>query len=138
MKNMNCDSARLLRAGNSLRSRMLLLASLAFCACLALGLFVQPAAAQQDAQETLTNDSVVKLVRAGFKEKTVVAIIRSRPGRFDLAPDRLIELKRSGVSERIILAMIGQDDSEFMSDDYGFQSSRSEGIGRAGKKGSQP
>jgi hypothetical protein len=65
----------------------------------------------------LTNASVVKLVRAGFKEKTVIAIIRTRPTRFDLAPDRLIELKRSGVSENIILAMLARDDSIFMSDD---------------------
>ena len=137
MKNMNCDSARLLRAGKSLRSRMLLLASLAFWVCLALGLFVHRAAAKQNAQEPLTNASVVKLVRAGFREKTIVAIIRSRLGRFDLAPDRLIELKRSGVSERIILTMIGQDDSEFMSDEYGFESSRNEAAGPAAKSRSQ-
>jgi hypothetical protein len=137
MKNMNLDSARLLRVENPSRSEKLRLASLAFLACLALGLFVHPASAQQNAQEPLTNASVVKLVRAGFREKTIVAIIRSRPGRFDLAPDRLIELKRSGVSENIILTMIGQDDSEFMSDEYGFESSRSEGLGPSARRGSQ-
>src|SRR5438552_18904517 len=121
MKNMNCDSARLLRAGRSLRSRMLLLASLAFCVCLALGAFVHPAAAQQNAQEPLTNASVVKLIRAGFREKTVVAIIRSRPGRFDLAPDRLIELKRTGVGETIVLTLTGQGDSQIMSDEDRFE-----------------
>ena len=47
----------------------------------------------QAATNTLTNASVVKLVRAGFKEKTVVAIINARPVSFDLSPDRLIELK---------------------------------------------
>ena len=119
-----------------MRSGMFRLASLAFCACLALGLLAPPARAQQSVQEPLSNAQVVKLVRAGFRENTVIAIIRSRPGRFDLAPDRLIELKRSGVSERIILAMIGQDDPEFMSDEYGFESSRSEGIRSSGKKGS--
>lgn len=72
---------------------------------LSAGLF-QPALAQQSADMPLTNASVVKLVRAGFKEKTVIAIIRTRPTQFDLAPDRLIELKRSGVSERVILAML--------------------------------
>ena len=59
--------------------------------------------------QVLTNSSVVKLVRAGFREKTVIAIIRTRPSRFDLSPDRLIELKKNGVGERIILAMIGHD-----------------------------
>lgn len=85
------------------------------------------ASAQQSPEPPLTNASVVKLVRAGFKEKTVIAIIHSRAARFDLSPERLIELKRSGVSERIILTMIGQDDSEFMSDDFDFEDSRGNG-----------
>ena len=65
----------------------------------------------QVSEGMLTNNSVVKLVRAGFREKTVIAIIRSRPSRFELAPERLIELKRSGVSERIILAMLAREES---------------------------
>ena len=68
----------------------------------------------QSAEAPLTNSAVIKLVRAGFREKTVIAIIRSRPTRFDLGPDRLIELKKSGVSEKIILAMLAQDDSSLM------------------------
>lgn len=72
-----------------------------------------PALAQQSREAPLTNAAVIKLVRAGFKEKTVIAIIRSRPAQFDLAPDRLIELKRSNVSENIILAMLAIDDTEF-------------------------
>lgn len=67
--------------------------------------------AQAQAEAPLTNASVVKLVRAGFKEKTVIAIIHSRPNRFILDPDRLIELKRSGVNENIILAMLAQNES---------------------------
>lgn len=65
----------------------------------------------------LTNTEVVKLVRAGFKEKTVIAIINSRPNRFSLDPDKLIELKRKGVSEKIILAMLSQNDSFVMGED---------------------
>src|SRR5688572_27247845 len=97
--------------------------------CLWTGTFGISVSAQQNPGPPLTNAAVMKLVRAGFKEKTVIAIIHSRAVRFDLSPERLIELKRSGVSERIILAMIGQDDSEFMSDDFGFEDSR------AGKSG---
>lgn len=66
----------------------------------------------QGAEAPLTNASVIKLVRAGFSEKTVIAIIRTRPARFDLSPDRLIELKKNRVSERVILAMIGRDVDE--------------------------
>jgi len=79
----------------------------------------------QSAEAPLTNSSVVKLVRAGFREKTVIAIIRSRPARFDLTPERLIELKKSGVSERVILAMLAREEanvvaSEGWEDDDGF------------------
>jgi len=80
--------------------------------------------AGQKADEALTNASVVKLVRAGFREKTVIAIIVRRPSRFDLSPDALIELKKGGVSERIIVAMISRQDAEFFAgsemDDDGF------------------
>jgi hypothetical protein len=68
----------------------------------------------------LTNASVVKLVKAGFSEKAVIAIIRARPVNFDLAPERLIELKKSGVGEKIILAMIGRGGfDEMASEDWG-------------------
>ncbi|MEO8433622.1 MAG: hypothetical protein ABI596_01900 [Pyrinomonadaceae bacterium] len=106
-----------------MRQRTVLASRAVLLICLWAGTCVISTSAQQTAEPPLTNASVVKLVRAGFKEKTVIAIIRSRAARFDLSPERLIELKRSGVSERIILAMIGQDDSEFMSDDFGFEDS---------------
>jgi len=71
----------------------------------------------QSSEQPLTNSAVIKLVRAGFKEKTVIAIIQSRPNRFNLDPDRLIDLKRNGVGENIILAMLAQNDSFVFSDD---------------------
>jgi hypothetical protein len=91
---------------------MLLCLALIMC----LGLV---AVAQEKSEDALTNASVVKLVRAGFKEKTVIAIIHSRPVRFELTPDRLVELKKKGVSENIILAMIARDAGATMSDSFG-------------------
>lgn len=73
--------------------------------------------AQRAPESPLTNAAVVKLVRAGFKEKTVIAIIHNRQNRFNLEPDRLIELKRNGVSENIILAMLAQNDTFVFPDD---------------------
>ena len=66
----------------------------------------------------LTNAAVIKLVKAGFKEKTVIAIIGSRLTNFDLSTERMIELKRNGVSERVILAMIGRQESATVPDDF--------------------
>ena len=81
------------------------------------------AALAQSPSTPMTNTAVIKLVRAGFKDKTVIAIIHSRPNRFDLEPDRLIELKRNGVSENIILAMLSQNDAVFADDDFSFSDS---------------
>src|SRR6266498_4823433 len=94
--------------------------------------------AQQSAEASLTNASVVKLVRAGFKEKTVIAIIRSRPNRFELDPDRLIILKGSGVTENIILAMLAMDEAftpleDGWSDDSFFRRSGRQHENDAGK-----
>lgn len=69
-------------------------------------------ATQTDSEAPLTNNSIVKLVRAKFSEKTIMAIIRVRPVRFDLSPDRLIELKKNGVGERIILTMLARSEGD--------------------------
>ena len=82
-----------------------------FCLASTFGVFAQSTHAP------LTNAAVVKLVRAGFKDKTIIAIINSRPTRFNLDPDRLIDLKRNGVNENIILAMLAQEDGFVLSDD---------------------
>ncbi len=77
-----------------------------------------PSGYAQGARELpLTNTAIVKLVRAGFKEKTVIAIIRNRANRFNLDPDRLIELKRNGVTENIILVMLSQSEGFVLSED---------------------
>ena len=60
----------------------------------------------QQSEAPLTNASVIRLVKAGFKEKTVIAIINNRPGDFKLDTEHLIDLKRNGVNENIIMAML--------------------------------
>lgn len=72
--------------------------------------------AQESSSAPLTNASVVKLVKAGFKDKTIIAIIGNRPNLFNLDPDQLIELKQQGVSENIILAMLSTEDPTYVLD----------------------
>ena len=84
--------------------------------CLCLLLTVGVSAQQQDGP--LTNVAVVKLVKAGFKDKTIISIINSRPAKYKLDTDDLIELKRNGVNEKIILAMLSaQMGTVFLADD---------------------
>lgn len=71
----------------------------------------------QESQATLTNVSVIKLVKAGFKEKTIITIIGNRPTDFTLGTEQLIELKRSGVNENIILAMLSSQMGTVFVDD---------------------
>jgi hypothetical protein len=71
---------------------------------------------QADADAPLTNAAIIKLARAKFSDKMIVAVIHARAAKFDLAPDKLIELKKNGVSERVILAMLGRGGDDQLAD----------------------
>ena len=74
--------------------------------------------AQTKDEGPMTNAEVVKLVKAGFKEKTIVLIIASRIPKFDLSSDQMIKLKRAGVNENIIVAMLArQEGTDMPADD---------------------
>jgi hypothetical protein len=122
---------------SSFRNRIVLVVLL-------LALLTGIAAGQATDNNTpLTNAAVVKLVRAGFKEKTIISIVWARPPAYDLSPDRMIELKRSGVSEKIILAMLSRQDGIASNDDswnddpffdQGSKKKQKENSGGAGKE----
>lgn len=78
--------------------------------CLLLGGAIAVSAQARQNEGPLTNAEVIKLVKAGFKEKTVVLIIAARAPNFDLSPDKMILLKRAGVSENIIVAMLARQE----------------------------
>ncbi len=80
-----------------------------FCLLLGGAGLVNAQTRQQD-QGPMTNAEVVKLSKAGFKEKTIVLIISSRIPNFDLSSDKMIQLKRAGVSENIIIAMLARQE----------------------------
>lgn len=63
--------------------------------------FASPVAA-----ETLTNDSVIQLVKAGIGNDAIIAKIKTTPGNYALGTDDLIALKNSGVPGDVIAAMI--------------------------------
>jgi hypothetical protein len=86
--------------------------------CLLAGCAIGASAQSKSSDGPLTNAEIVKLVKAGFKDKTVILIIASRVPNFDLSPDRMIQLKRAGVSENIIVAMLArQEGNEVPADD---------------------
>jgi hypothetical protein len=80
-----------------------------FCLLLGGAALVNAQTRQQE-QGPMTNAEVVKLVKAGFKDKTIVMIMSARIPNFDLSSDKMIQLKRSGVSENLILAMLARQE----------------------------
>jgi hypothetical protein len=58
------------------------------------------------AQEVLTNDSVISMVKGGLGEAVVLARIRSSPANFDTSTNSLLALKKAGVSDKVIEAMV--------------------------------
>jgi hypothetical protein len=63
------------------------------------------------AQELLTNEGIVGMVKAGLPESVVVQKIRATAAagrKFDTSADGLIKLKRAGVPDKVIEAMVSE------------------------------
>jgi len=58
------------------------------------------------AQQPLTNQDVINLVKAGLSAEIITAKIKQSGGAFDTSPSALKQLKDAGVSESVIIAMI--------------------------------
>lgn len=59
------------------------------------------------ASEVMTNESVIALARAGLGEATLLAKVRSTPGRYDTSTAGLLQLSKAKVPESVIAAMLG-------------------------------
>lgn len=63
------------------------------------------AQAQERSTPPLTNEDVLKMVRAHLGNGVIIAKIRSSPCKFDDGTDALIQLKQAGVSDSVLQAM---------------------------------
>ena len=59
-------------------------------------------------QEVLTNEDILKLVKAGMSEEVILSSISSKPGKFSVNTDDLIALKQGGVPDKVIAAMVAK------------------------------
>lgn len=68
-------------------------------------------AAVAQAPSRMTNQDVIRLVKAGLSENIIVAKIRESraDAQFDTSVDALIALKQAGVSEAIVRAMLAEE-----------------------------
>ena len=53
----------------------------------------------------ITNDTIVKMSKAGLDDAVILQTIQTQPGAYDTTPDDLISLKGAGVSQKVIAAM---------------------------------
>jgi hypothetical protein len=61
------------------------------------------------AQQALTNESVLKLLKSGMGDDLIVNMVNTQPSTFSLATDDLIALKTGGVSDKVIAAMVAKN-----------------------------
>jgi hypothetical protein len=67
------------------------------------------------AQQTLNNDSVIKMVKMGFQEDTIVSATNRSPGTYDTSADGLSALKNAGVGSKVVSAMVAKQSTPVLS-----------------------
>lgn len=58
------------------------------------------------AQQTINNDEVIKMVKAGLSDDLIIASINARPGTYDISTNGLVALKAAGASDKLVAAII--------------------------------
>jgi hypothetical protein len=59
-------------------------------------------------QQTMNNESVVNLMKAGFSEDVIISAINRSQGAFDISVDGLIALKNAGITNKEIAAIVAK------------------------------
>lgn len=60
------------------------------------------------AQDTLNNEAILKLQKAGMAESIILSMISSQPGKYSTKVDDLIALKQAGVGDKVVAAMVAK------------------------------
>lgn len=60
------------------------------------------------AQQSINNDTIVKMAKAGLSDDVIVSTINASPGKYDASPDGLIALKTAGVGDKAIAAIVAK------------------------------
>jgi len=60
------------------------------------------------AQQSLNNDSVIKLCKAGLSDDLIVSTVNASPGVYDTSANGIIALKNAGASDKVITAVVAK------------------------------
>jgi hypothetical protein len=88
------------------------IAVLLFLTLLGPSTLIQAQSISQSGEEVLTNDSVVKMVRANLSPIIIVSKIRTSKTQFNLTTDELIRLQKDRVPDDVIRAMVDASSSQ--------------------------
>ena len=58
------------------------------------------------AQQTLNNDAIARMMKAGLSDDVIVATINASPGEYDTTANGLIALKTAGVSDKVVTTIV--------------------------------
>jgi hypothetical protein len=58
------------------------------------------------AQQALSNDAIIKLVKAGLSDDLIVSTINASAGTYDTSAEGLIALKSAGASDKVVSAIV--------------------------------
>jgi hypothetical protein len=60
----------------------------------------------QSSPETLTNDTVIKLTKAGLGDGVIIGMIGTQPGSYSRGSADIIKMKEAGVSDKVIATIL--------------------------------
>jgi hypothetical protein len=58
------------------------------------------------AQQTLNNDTVIKMIKSGLSDDVIVTTINASPGSYDTSANGLIALKTAGATDKVVGAVV--------------------------------
>lgn len=58
------------------------------------------------AQQSFSNDTIIKMAKAGISDDLIVTTINAQAGTYDTSADGIIALKTAGVSDKVVAAMV--------------------------------
>lgn len=58
------------------------------------------------AQQTLDNDAILKMLKAGVSSNIILSIVKSQPGNYSVGVNDIIRLTKAGVPDAVVSAMI--------------------------------
>lgn len=83
-----------------MRFKKLFAATLAVCSTICM------APQTLNAQQTMNNDAVIKVAKAGLSDDLIISTINIQPGTYNTSTDGLIALKKVGVTDKVVGAIL--------------------------------